>query len=148
VCLAVAAVIAWFFQWTVNPSGKTAVLSDNGNGCYNLLTQGFLKGQTAIDREVDAGMLAVKDPYDPRQRAGRGMHDASYFQGRYFIYFGATPAVAIFVPVKILTGKFLDDRLAVCAFAIAGFWVAALLMRDVRRRSCRVARQPRTPAQP
>lgn len=97
--------IAWFFQWTVNPSGKTAVLSDNGNGYYNLLTQGFLKGHTAIDREVDAGMLAVKDPYDPRQRAGRGMHDASYFQGRYFIYFGATPAVAVFVPVKIFDGK-------------------------------------------
>ena len=65
-----------------------------GEGYYNLLTRGFLKGQTALDRVVEPAMLALKDPYNPAERAGKGLHDASYYQGRYFIYFGVTPVVA------------------------------------------------------
>ncbi len=133
-CFLAAIAIAWFYYWTVSPEGKRLVFSDDGNGYYNLLTSGFLKGQTALNREVDPAMLAVKDPYDPGQRAGRGMHDASYYKGRYFIYFGVTPAVALFAPVKLLTGMFIDEQFAVCGFAIAGFWISAALLLSVRRR--------------
>jgi hypothetical protein len=140
VCFLAAITIAWFYYWTVSPEGERAVLSHDGNGYYNLLTSGFLKGQTALNREVDQAMLAVKDPYDPGQRAGQGMHDASYYKGRYFIYFGVTPAVALFAPVKLLTGMFIGERFAVCGFAIAGFWISAALLLSIRRRHFQRAR--------
>ncbi len=76
----------------------------------------------------------MKDPYDPAERAGRGLHDASYYQGRYFIYFGATPALAAFLPVKLLTGVFIDDRFVIVGVAFAGFWFSVALALDFRRR--------------
>ena len=130
----VAALVGWFYFWTVNPTEQRPVLSAEGPGYYNLLASGFLKGSTALDRVVDSAMLAVKDPYSPTERAGWGLHDASYYKGRYFIYFGVTPAVAVFAPVKLLTGQFIDERFATATMAVLGFWVSVLILGSVRRR--------------
>ena len=126
--------IAWFFVWTVDPEGNRPVLEATGEGYYNLLTRGFLKGQTALDRVVEPAMLALKDPYNPAERAGKGLHDASYYQGRYFIYFGVTPVVAAFAPVRLLTGRFIDERFVIVGFAWAGFLLSVTVLLDVRRR--------------
>ncbi len=129
-----AAVIVWFYVWTVNPEGNRPVLVTSGDGYYNLLTRGFLKGQSALDRVVDPAMLALKDPYDPAQRAGLGLHDASYYRGRYFIYFGVTPVVVAFAPVRLLTGEFIEERFAIAWFAAVGFLLSVVVLLDVRRR--------------
>ena len=126
--------IAWFFVWTVDSEGNRPVLEATGEGYYNLLTRGFLKGQTALDRVVEPAMLALKDPYNPAERAGKGLHDASYYQGRYFIYFGVTPVVAAFAPVRLLTGQFIDERFVIVGFAWAGFLLSVTVLLDVRRR--------------
>lgn len=126
--------IAWFFVWTVDPEGNRPVLEATGEGYYNLLTRGFLKGQTALDRVVEPAMLALKDPYNPAERAGKGLHDASYYQGRYFIYFGVTPVVVAFAPVRLLTGRFIDERFVIVGFAWAGFLLSVTVLLDVRRR--------------
>lgn len=126
--------IAWFFVWTVDPEGNRPVLEATGEGYYNLLTRGFFKGQTALDRVVEPAMLALKDPYNPAERAGKGLHDASYYQGRYFIYFGVTPVVAAFAPVRLLTGRFIDERFVIVGFAWAGFLLSVTVLLDVRRR--------------
>jgi hypothetical protein len=126
--------IAWFFVWTVDPEGNRPVLEATGEGYYNLLTRGFLKGQTALDRVVEPAMLALKDPYNPAERAGKGLHDASYYQGRYFIYFGVTPVVVAFAPVRLLTGQFIDERFVIVGFAWAGFLLSVTVLLDVRRR--------------
>ena len=130
----VVIVIAWFYAWTVNPEGNQPVLTRGGQGYYNLLASGFLKGQTALDTPVDPALALLKNPYSPTERAGRGLHDASYYRGRYFIYFGVTPAVVAFVPVNVLTGSFLEERFAIAGFAMAGFFLSVLLIMDVRRR--------------
>lgn len=129
-----AALMLWFYVWTVDPEGNRPVLEPTGEGYYNLLTRGFFKGQTALDRVVEPGVLALKDPYNPTERAGQGLHDASYFEGRYFIYFGVTPVVAAFAPVRLLTGQFIDERFAIVGFAWAGFLLAVTVLLDVRRR--------------
>jgi hypothetical protein len=126
--------IAWFFVWTVDPEGNRPVLEATGEGYYNLLTRGFLKGQTALDRVVEPAMLALKDPYNPAERAGKGLHDASCYQGRYFIYFGVTPVVVAFAPVRLLTGQFIDERFVIVGFAWAGFLLSVTVLLDVRRR--------------
>lgn len=129
----IALVITWFYWWTIDPQGNRVALEKGGQGYYNLLTRGFLKGQTALDREVDPALAQLKDPYDVTERAGRGLHDASYYKGRYFIYFGATPAVTLFAPLTLLTGRALSENFAVMVFSIAGFWISALLLLNIRR---------------
>ncbi len=132
--LLVALGIAWFYFWTINPASRRPILSGDNAGYYNLLTSGFLKGQTALDRVVEPAMLTLKDPYSPTERAGRGLHDASYYKGRYFIYFGVTPAVAAFVPIRLLTGQFIDEKFVTAGCAVLGFWLSAGLLLSVRRR--------------
>ena len=131
--IVVMALIVWFYFWTIDPHYERNILETTGNGYYNLLTRGFLKGQTSLDRQVEPAILALKNPYDPLQRAGLGMHDASYFKGRYFIYFGVTPVLTLFAPVKILTGNFIDERLGILFFSIAGFLFSVLLLFSLQR---------------
>lgn len=139
VIVALVATICWFFVWTVDPEGTRPVLDSRGQGYYNLLARGFLKGQTALDVEVSPAMLAVSDPYSPKMRAGEGLHDASYYKGRYFIYFGVTPVVTIFAPVRLLTGEFVDERFAIVGMAIMGFIFSAATLVAIRRRHFRRA---------
>ena len=104
---------------------------------YHQLTEGFVAGRAGFRREPEPALLALKDPYDPAQRTAAGVvdwHDASYFKGRYYLYFGAGPAVALFVPFRLLTGYQFSQDLATVLFCAGGFaWSLALLV-GLRRR--------------
>ena len=118
------ALMGWFYFWTAVPVWRTELISADGPGYYNLLARGFLKGQLALDKAADPFLATLSDPTDPAQRAGHGMFDVSYFKGRYYLYWGATPAVVLFVPFYLLTGRFLDESLAPPLFAWLGLIAA------------------------
>lgn len=132
----IAAGVIWFFMWTVRPTESTAPWWDEmGEGYYNLQLKGFLKGQLNLDREVEPGMLALADPWDATQRAGMGLHDASYFEGKYHMYFGVTPVLVLFAPFYWLSGgRFLGEHTAAVVFGVVGIFVVLGLLRAVRRR--------------
>jgi hypothetical protein len=118
----------------VDPSQKGRLLMADSRGYYNLLARGFLKGELSLDAPVDPALAQMKNPYDPGERAGRGLHDASYYKGKYYLYFGLTPALVLFVPVKVLTGQFVDESTASLIFSLAGFGAAVALLHRIRRR--------------
>lgn len=136
--MAVIAVIVgltgWFYWWTIRPVARVPVADATGNGYYNLLARGFLKGQLALDLKADPALATLKNPNDPVERAGRGIHDGSYYKGRYFLYFGAAPAVLLFVPFRLLSGLFLDEAVASVFFGVAGLVLMAGLLVAMRRR--------------
>jgi hypothetical protein len=101
---------------------------------YEYLADGFLAGHTYLSLEPAPGLASLRDPYDPTQNAGLRLWDASLYHGKYYLYYGPTPAVALMVPWRALTGRVLPQRLAVAAFAAAGAAAIALLLWDVRRR--------------
>ncbi|HVW21307.1 MAG TPA: hypothetical protein VHC86_08835 [Opitutaceae bacterium] len=126
--------IGWFYFWTAVPEWRPGLLRDSGRGYYGLLTRGFLHGHLYLDLPADPFLATLSNPSDPIARQGHGLHDASYYRGHYYLYFGVTPVVVLFIPYRLLTGHFLDESLASPAFAAAGLAVAALLFRDIRRR--------------
>jgi hypothetical protein len=128
------ALMGWFYFWTAVPVWRPELISADGPGYYNLLARGFLKGQLALDKAADPFLATLSDPTDPAQRAGHGMFDVSYFKGRYYLYWGATPAVVLFVPFYLLTGRFLDESLAPPLFAWLGLIAAVWLVLRVKRR--------------
>ena len=132
----IAAGVIWFFMWTVRPLENGAPWWDErGDGYYNLQLRGFLKGQLNLDREVEPAMLVLADPWDPGQRAGLGMHDASYYDGKYHMYFGVTPVLVLFAPFYGLSGgKFLGEHTAAVVFGAVGVLVALGLLRAIRWR--------------
>jgi len=100
---------------------------------YEYLAEGFAHGHTYLSVAPDPRLLALKDPYDPWANEPYRYWDASLYRGRYYLYFGPTPAL-LMAAGKILTGRMIPQRLAVAAFAAAGLAGLALLLWGVRRR--------------
>jgi len=126
--------IGWFYTWTVLPEPRPGLVGKDGNGYYNLQTRGFLKGELSLDMPADPFLATLKNPWDPAQREGHGPHDASYYRGRYYMYFGVTPVVLLFLPFRLLTGQFIDESLASLVFSLVGFAISAALVVALRRR--------------
>jgi hypothetical protein len=101
---------------------------------YEYMTEGFLHGHTYLAIEPAAELAQLRDPYDPAENAPYRLWDASYYQGKYYLYYGPAPAVAVMLPWRILTGHMLPQRLAVAACAAGGMAGLGLLLLEVRRK--------------
>lgn len=109
---------------------------------YNLQTEALRRGQANLPVSTPAGLLQLADPYDPVQNAsyrvpsgtGFAVHDLSLYQGKLYLYFGATPVVVLFEPWLLLTGRYFPEELAVLFFCSSGFLLSAGLYRRLVRR--------------
>lgn len=101
---------------------------------YHLLVDGFLAGQTNLKLEPPPELAKLADPYDPAQRGDLGLHDGTYYKGRYYLYFGVGPAVALFLPFRLLTGVHFSENLAVGLFCAGGYLGSLLLFLGLRNR--------------
>jgi tetratricopeptide (TPR) repeat protein len=109
-----------------------------GDTYYNLLVQGFRAGQLSLKKEVPPEFAQLVDPYDPIATVPYWygtyrMHDLSYYKGRFYIYFGVTPALILFWPYASLTGHYLFHRQAVAIFCAIGFLASVVLLRALWR---------------
>ncbi len=130
-CLA----IGWFHLWTVRSNGDAWKFGQEQRDYYNLLIDGWLDGQLNLKVEVPAALLAMKNPYDGRQRApGLALHDASFHHGKYYLYFGAGPVVTLMLPFRVLTGIDLPQPVAVLIFTYGGFLTSVGVWLAIRRR--------------
>ncbi len=113
-------------------------ISDPADAYYNQLVQGFRKGQLNLKREVPLGLTKLADPYDPMAnvsyREENQLQDTSYYKGKLYLYYGATPAVVLLWPYAALTGHYLFHRQAVAIFCAAGFLASVALLYALRRR--------------
>lgn len=106
---------------------------------YNLLVEGFQRGQVSLAKEVPVGLQQLADPYDPAANAVYraipfGLDDLSYFGGKLYLYFGAAPALLLFWPWAALTGDYLFQRTAVAIFCGVGFLASLGILHGLWRR--------------
>lgn len=133
--LAVALIVLTFDVWTVRSSGDPWKFGKKQSDYYNLLIDGWLDGQLAMKVDVPDALLKLRDPYDPAQRPiGLGLHDASFYHGRYFLYFGAAPAATLMLPFRVLTRTDLPQAVAVIVFVYLGFLASAAVWLRMRRK--------------
>ncbi len=135
VCVLVVGAYAYMAE-----SGMLELLSSNpADSYYNLLVDGFRSGHLSLRKEVPPGLTQLANPYDPianevyKGRPYR-MLDMSYYKGRLYLYFGVTPALILFWPFTVLTGKYLLHRQAVAIFCAIGFLTSVGLLRAIWRR--------------
>jgi hypothetical protein len=106
-----------------------------GQSYHASLAEGFLSGRVSLAAEPDRALVALPNPYDPEARAGIPvLWDASYFEGRYYLYFSAVPALSFYVPVRLITGAYPNDALGSTFFASVGFLFLAAIARRTRPR--------------
>jgi len=109
------------------------------DGYYGLLTDALLSGQLHLKVEPDGRLAQLANPWLSYQGIPR-MHDATYFHGHYYIYFGVAPVILYFAPVKLLTGRFPSQGSAGVLFAFTGFLAGLWLLRRM------IALQERRPS--
>jgi len=132
---AVLALAAWFYGWTATSAGSPLTWERPHYDLYNRLADGFLAGRTSFLEEPPVELAQLADPYDPAQNAPfRRYHDVTYFEGRYYLYFGPAPALLLLAPWKLVTGGSLPQNLAVVAFAWGAAALGVLLLWEIRRR--------------
>lgn len=131
---ALTAVVGFLYFWTA------ATNPDPGGSYHGLLAEAFEDGRTSVSIEPAPELLALPDPYDPAANPPYRLHDASLYQGRYYLYFGPAPAAVLFLPLRSV-GVDLSDRWAAPILAFGGFVCAAALLLFLIGRYL-----PRTPA--
>lgn len=107
-----------------------------GTGYYAELGNAIASGHTYFGLPYDSRLLAHPNPYG-REAFQRGIviQDASFYQGKYYLYFGPAPVLTIYLPFKWAFGAFPSDALVISALAIAhALLVGALLIRYVPER--------------
>lgn len=121
-----------FYAWSAASSGFTLWPGGPADDYYNRLTDAFLAGQLHLQVEPHPALLALPDPYDPVANAPYRVHDASLYQGKYYLYFGIGPIVSLFLPFTWATGWHLPPALAILLFAGAGYAATLALLRRLR----------------
>lgn len=124
--LFVLVVYVWFISagyWTSWP--PTAIYD-----YYSKLASAFQHGHLYLDDQPSPELLALRDPYRKSARLDIPyIWDASLYQGRYYLYWGPTPAVII-LPFQIASSATVGDNVLVFGF-VSGLYLTlcALLLR-------------------
>jgi len=94
--------VAGFALWYTS-SGHFPAFPEIQND-YVDLGDAFLSGELALLEEPDPRLAALGNPYEYTQRKGIPYHwDASYFNGKYYLYWGPVPAL-ISAVLQSITG--------------------------------------------
>jgi hypothetical protein len=129
--LALSALVLVFYFWTASSTDDPFILRGPKHDYYNLLTTGFLSGHLYLAAKPDPGLSSP----DPAVRAAApALLDASLYHGHYYLYFGLTPLLLVFLPWRLLTGVGIPENLAAALLAAAGFLLAVALLARIRRR--------------
>ncbi len=134
---AIFAGIVWFYGYIGIPPGHWEHFTRKNSDYYNLLVEGFLDGHLGFKVKPTPAMMALADPYDPAQRQQTGetdWHDASYYKGSYYLYFGVAPAITLLLPVRLFTGVYFPQNLATVLFCSGGYFCSLGLFLGFRRR--------------
>jgi len=124
--------IGGFYFW-VPASFHEHAFVGKPEGFYNELADAFRSGQVSLQRQPDPRLVALKDPYDPDANSAYRVNDLSYFRGKYFIYMGPAPALALFLPFRVVTGRYLTEKTGASLLCVIGALSSVCLLLHIRR---------------
>src|SRR5215471_11915994 len=119
--------ISAFYAWTT-VSSHTIEWGARQTDYFNQLSEGILGGHLYIPQQPPKELLALKDPLDPAaNRPYRVPHDASLYNGHYYVYFAPTCVFTFFVPWRAITGSDIPIIFAIVLYMLAGYVFSCLL---------------------
>lgn len=103
-----------------------------GRGYYPNLTEGFVRFHLSMAETPHPRLVALRDPWNPEER-GRadawGLWDASYYRGKYYMYWTAVPVFLLYIPFRLVARGYPSEGLAATFFAAWAFIAAVLFIR-------------------
>lgn len=132
--LALNAAILLIYIWFASDGLWKAL--PNETNYYDLQANAFAKGQLELDIEPDPALLALseEDLYEPENRTGIPvLWDASLYKGKYYLYWGPSPALLL-APVKVFHSSDIGDKLLGLIFLTGTLLFLNLIILDLWRR--------------
>jgi hypothetical protein len=124
----IIAAVAAFYCWTATSSGRPFAWGARQTGYYNLQAEAFLTGRLSLPVTPKPELMALPNPYDANANKAYRLHDASLYKGKYYLYFGPVPVLALFLPWRVITGSGIPENLAIVVFLTAGYVFSCLLL--------------------
>lgn len=101
---------------------------------FDMQADGFLAGQTSLVETPAPELASLPDPYDWKARTGIHLiWDASYFNGKYYLYWGPIPALLATL-VKAIKPGIVEDQYLLLFFMVCLTIVLARLLVTLRKR--------------
>ena len=124
------ALASLFYYWTATSSGDPILFGQGQADYYNDLTSGFLAGHLSILASPPKGLLALHNPYDPLANAAYSgvFHDLALYHGHFYLTWGPTPVLTLFLPWRLLHVGQLEQNLACLIFGAVGLAFALALL--------------------
>lgn len=101
---------------------------------YPALAEGFLHGRLDMAYEPDPRWKDVVNAYDFRSRAAQGleweMWDATYYRGRFYLYFSPLPVLLFYIPLRLLSGLYPSDAFVA---VLASTWAFLMCVAFAKR---------------
>jgi len=135
-------VLTVLFSWFCTYTSVSKEINSPMNRQYNMyLVDAFIAGKTNIDYGHPEKLLNAQRPNDYRwlltseYKIGEDWAwDIAYYNGKFYTYYGAVPAVLLYLPYKLITGNYFSHYAGVSVFASIAVLFLALLWRFIVKR--------------
>src|SRR5260370_19219176 len=117
----VAVAVGCYYLWGVRAAGNQFFWGYDLGGYYDYLGRGFAQGHLYVPIEPSPQLLALANPWDPAVDDSLKMQDMALYNGRYYLYHGAGPALILFAPWRLVTGHDLPEGFALFLLCFGGF---------------------------
>lgn len=91
--------------------------------------QALSNGKIYLEENPSEKLMNLKNPYDATDRTANHLQrgedfiwDASYYNGKYYSYFGILPALILLVPYHLITGEYMYISMAILIFSMMTIW--------------------------
>ena len=98
----VAVAVGCYYLWGVRAAGNRFSWGYDLGGYYDYLGRGFAHGHLYVPIEPSPQLLALANPWDPAVDDSLKMQDMALYNGRYYLYHGAGPALILFAHFEIV----------------------------------------------
>ena len=128
----IAIVIIYFFNTYCSATAEPVL------DLYNeKLVRALSNKSVSLMDEPKEELLNLENPYDLTQRNMNLQRDEDYiwdaalYNGKYYVYFGILPALILFLPYYLITGKFLATATGVLLFSELSVVLIAILAKEI-----------------
>ena len=124
VLLLLVLLVGLYYRWGARVATGRFEFGYDLGGYYDFLGQAFTHGHLYLPVEPSPQLLALANPYDPALDNSVRQQDMVLYNRRYYLYFGAAPAVLLFAPWRLVTGHDLPENFAAFLLCLGGFLFA------------------------
>lgn len=104
---------------------------------YSQLAEAFAEGRVDIELPECPELEAMENPYDTTlrsQEAPSAPWDISYYNNKYYVYFGAVPVLIFYLPYYLLTGEAFPTHLGIYLCSVITLIMSFVLIKKIIQR--------------